>query len=92
MPIYEYQCQQCQQQFDVMQKINDEPLRICESCGGELQKMVSSTSFILKGGGWYVTEYGNRKKDKETAKSAAKTADKSSTSKDSTTGSSAAAA
>jgi len=57
MPIYEYMCKSCNKQFEVMQKINDEPLTKCRSCEGELKKVITSTSFVLKGGGWYVTDY-----------------------------------
>ena len=71
MPIYEYQCEKCQQQFDVLQKITDDPLTLCEACGGELRKLVSSTSFILKGGGWYATDYGNRSSKSEAKTKAA---------------------
>ncbi len=64
MPVYEYKCKRCDKQFEVMQKINDDPLAECSSCGGELKKLVTSTSFVLKGKGWYVTDYpsADRKK------------------------------
>ena len=52
MPIYEYKCAECNEQFEVMQKITDDPLTECTSCGGELKKLITSTSFVLKGGGW----------------------------------------
>jgi putative FmdB family regulatory protein len=58
MPIYEYRCEKCQSQFDLLQKITDEPIKECPECGGPVSKLVSSTSFILKGSGWYVTDYG----------------------------------
>lgn len=52
-----------------MQKITEKPLTICPSCGGVMKKLISNTSFVLKGSGWYVTDYaGKGKKDtKETA-------------------------
>jgi len=66
MPIYEYQCEKCENQFEMLQKITAEPLKECPECGGPVHKLVSSTSFILKGGGWYATEYGkNRKPEKK---------------------------
>jgi putative FmdB family regulatory protein len=67
MPIYEYECLNCGKQCEVFQKFNDEPLNICAECGGHMHKMVSRTSFILKGSGWYVTDYASpdRKKAKE---------------------------
>ncbi len=58
MPIYEYQCQQCGHHFETMQKISDAPLSECSACGGVLEKQWSQTSFQLKGGGWYVSDYG----------------------------------
>ncbi len=51
-----------------MQKITEKPLTICPSCGGTMSKMISSTSFVLKGSGWYATDYaGKEKKTKEGA-------------------------
>ena len=49
-----------------MQKITEKPLSICPSCGGPMKKMISNTSFVLKGSGWYVTDYAG--KDKKEAK------------------------
>lgn len=69
MPIYEYRCEDCHQIFDEWQKNFEEVQRDCPVCGGSARRIVSNTSFVLKGGGWYVTEYGNRKT--ETAGSAA---------------------
>jgi putative FmdB family regulatory protein len=57
MPVYEYKCTKCNKKFEVMQKINDDPLKVCDSCGGELKKLITNTSFVLKGTGWYVTDY-----------------------------------
>ena len=78
MPIYEYKCLECEEEFEVMQKISDDPLTECKSCGGELKKLITNTSFVLKGGGWYVTDYpsADRKKALETKKSAAPVKDK----------------
>lgn len=58
MPIYEYRCTGCGDQNEVMQKITDRPLRKCKKCSGKLEKLVSRTSFQLKGGGWYDQGYG----------------------------------
>ncbi len=69
MPIYEYECKNCGERFEVWQKITDEPLKVCEKCGGELVRLISQTSFILKGTGWYVTDYARKEKEqKEKAK------------------------
>ncbi|MCK4910061.1 MAG: zinc ribbon domain-containing protein [Thermodesulfovibrionales bacterium] len=59
MPIYEYQCTSCGEQLEVMQKISDPRLTVCPECGGELSKLISNTSFVLKGGGWYADGYSN---------------------------------
>ena len=70
MPIYEYSCQKCHARVEVMQKITDKPLKRCKSCGGKLEKEWSTTSFQLKGTGWYVTDYAGKKTgdaDKESA-------------------------
>lgn len=64
MPIYEYSCSNCREKFEFMQKITDEPIRHCPKCSGELKKLVSNTSFVLKGTGWYVTDYANKSTDK----------------------------
>lgn len=72
MPVYEYQCAKCSEKFEVMQKISDTPLSDCSSCGGELKKLITNTSFVLKGSGWYVTDYPSdaRKKAMEAKKPA----------------------
>lgn len=58
MPIYEYYCPHCQIQFDQLQRITDKPLVTCPSCNKDgLQKLVSLTSFQLKGSGWSKTGY-----------------------------------
>ncbi len=58
MPIYEYQCAACGQVVEKWQKFSETPLTTCPHCGGSLHKLISACSFHLKGGGWYVTEYG----------------------------------
>lgn len=57
MPIYEYFCEKCGSHIEVIQKISDAPLKRCVKCRGKLEKVVSRTSFQLKGSGWYATEY-----------------------------------
>jgi putative FmdB family regulatory protein len=78
MPIYEYRCDECSHQFDVFQKITDDPVSECPECGGPVHKLVSQTSFVLKGGGWYATEYGNRRPPKGENKEGTKTESKKS--------------
>jgi putative FmdB family regulatory protein len=73
MPIYEYQCQKCGT-FEATQRITDKPLAKCPNCKGKVKKLISNTSFQLKGTGWYVTDYA-RKGQNGDAKSDAKAPD-----------------
>ena len=58
MPIYEYRCSSCDQQFEKLIKI-DAPSPPCSQCGSEdVKKLVSASSFVLKGSGWYSDHYG----------------------------------
>ena len=59
MPIYEYHCAKCGD-FEVMQKMSDAPLSECPTCKRKVQKLISSTSFQLKGSGWYITDYARK--------------------------------
>ncbi len=59
MPIYEYECPACEKVFEVHQGINDNPLTSCSVCGGDVKKIVSMSSFHLKGGGWYSDGYAS---------------------------------
>lgn len=72
MPIYEYQCPKCQHVFEEMVSLSqahgEEP---CPLCGAPSPRMISHTSFVLKGGGWYVSDYGYRKGIKEEGSSSA---------------------
>ncbi len=60
MPIYEYSCTKCGKTVEAMQKMSDPPLKKCPTCGGSLAKVMSSTSFVLKGTGWYATDYAKK--------------------------------
>ncbi len=65
VPIYEYKCSDCGREFEVFQKITDEPLQVCKHCSGVLCRLISHTNFHLKGTGWYATDYkDNRDKGK----------------------------
>src|SRR4051812_13485874 len=57
MPLYEYRCTKCERVHEMMQKFSDAPLTECPDCQGQLQKLMSLTSFALKGTGWYTTDY-----------------------------------
>ncbi|HZI15355.1 MAG TPA: zinc ribbon domain-containing protein [Myxococcus sp.] len=65
MPIYEYSCQSCGKIIDVLQKVSDPTPEACTACGagGSLTKVLSRSSFVLKGGGWYSDLYSSTKKD-----------------------------
>jgi len=86
MPIYEYECTKCGKIEEVLQRFSDKPLTKCRSCAGRLHKLVSQSTFHLKGNGWYATDYANKsasssKPSKENQKS------KSAETKSSTAGS-----
>jgi len=59
MPVYEYECQECNKVFEVQQKIADEPLSDCPECHAPVKKLMSMSSFQLKGGGWYADGYSS---------------------------------
>ena len=62
MPIYEYKCNKCGV-VEVMQRITEAPLRKCPNCRSKVERMVSRSSFVLKGTGWYATDYANKGQD-----------------------------
>ncbi len=75
MPIYEYQCTKCHKVFEEWHKhIDEDVCHPCPECHGEAERIVSNTTFVLKGGGWYVTDYGNRKNDPAPSKEASSAA------------------
>jgi len=57
VPTYEYECPKCPRVFEVRQRITEPALTTCDRCGGPIHRLLSATPFILKGGGWYVTDY-----------------------------------
>jgi putative FmdB family regulatory protein len=61
VPIYEYICKKCGHEFEAIQGFSDKPLKKCEKCEGQVRKLVSQSSFHLKGSGWYVTDYAKTK-------------------------------
>lgn len=64
MPIYEYECTKCGHQTEVLQKFSDQPLTKCGLCKGKMRKIVSQSTFHLKGSGWYVTDYASKSNSK----------------------------
>src|SRR5437870_11360735 len=71
MPTYEYECLKCRRVFEIRQRISEPALKVCDVCGGEVRRLLSAAPFILKGEGWYVTDYPSesRKKALESEKS-----------------------
>ncbi len=57
MPLYEYRCKKCEKTFEALQKLNADPLTECLYCRGEVEKLISVSSFQFKGSGWYITDY-----------------------------------
>ncbi|OGT45486.1 MAG: hypothetical protein A3E82_03590 [Gammaproteobacteria bacterium RIFCSPHIGHO2_12_FULL_38_11] len=67
MPLYEYHCTNCNESTELLQKLSDEPKKICPHCHqASLVKQISSTHFQLKGNGWYVTDFKSKPKSPET--------------------------
>jgi len=75
VPTYEYECDACHRTFEVRQRISEPSLTTCEACGGTVRRLLSPAPFILKGGGWYVTDYPSesRKKALDAEKSSTST-------------------
>ncbi len=104
MPTYEYECRKCRRVFEIRQRISEPALTVCDVCGGEVRRLLSAATFILKGEGWYVTDYPSESRkqalqsektssDKAPDKASDKTSDKpAAKSSDSTTSASAPAA
>jgi putative FmdB family regulatory protein len=64
VPTYEYECPKCPRVFEVKQRITEPMLVVCDRCGGPIHRLLSATPFILKGGGWYVTDYPSESRKK----------------------------
>ncbi|MEW6441936.1 MAG: zinc ribbon domain-containing protein [bacterium] len=60
MPIYEYQCGRCGKEFELFKSVKDSAEPACKYCGGPVRKLISRSSFHLKGSGWYVTDYARK--------------------------------
>jgi len=76
VPTYEYHCDSCGRDFEVKQRISEDSLKTCEVCGGPVRRLLSAAPFILKGEGWYVTDYpsASRKKAMDSEKGSDKSA------------------
>jgi putative FmdB family regulatory protein len=75
MPIYEYRCENGHL-FEVMQKITEDPVTVCETCGAPVQRVYHPIAVHFKGSGFYNTDYGTARRKRETEKSASDGADK----------------
>jgi putative FmdB family regulatory protein len=87
MPIYEYKCNKCGV-FEAMQGIKEAPLRKCPTCKGKVERLISRGSFILKGSGWYATDYAKGKSTSSESDSSASAPSTSTTATNGTTASS----
>ncbi|CAA6823593.1 MAG: Transcriptional regulator [uncultured Thiotrichaceae bacterium] len=80
MPIYEYECTNCEHQMEAIQKFSDKPLKLCPACAeNTLEKRVSAPSFRLSGTGWYETDFKPNKKKVASKKEASNNANSCST-------------
>jgi putative FmdB family regulatory protein len=81
MPTYEYECTSCGYRFEMLQKISEKPVNTCPKCKGKVKRLISgSSSFILKGSGWYATDYvkNNKPQTQAQPKTSSPSADKTS--------------
>ncbi len=81
MPIYEYECTKCGKVTEAMQNFSEPPLRECCECHGDLRKLISMSTFHLKGSGWYVTDYSGKNQSTSTAKSESTSTEKADSTK-----------
>ena len=82
MPLYEYQCQQCKERVEIIQKFSDPPHAHCPKCNGEMKKLISSPAIQFKGSGFYKTDYASGSSSKSESKSETKSDAKSETKSD----------
>jgi putative FmdB family regulatory protein len=61
MPLYEYECTECHERTEKIQKFSDPEITICPHCSGHLERVLSAPAVSFKGGGWYADGYGNAK-------------------------------
>lgn len=70
MPLYEYRCEVCGKNVEVIQKFSDPPVSECEDCGGPMERLLSPPSIQFKGAGWYVTDYAQKNGEKASSEKA----------------------
>jgi putative FmdB family regulatory protein len=72
MPFYEYACEKCESEFEIEQRITEDPLKSCPRCRSRrIKRLISRTSFALKGGGWYADGYATNGGGKKTGRESA---------------------
>ncbi len=76
MPIYEYRCIECGKEFEIMQKVSDGAATRCIHCSGKVEKLISQSSFHLKGGGWHSDGYSKGKAKEDSKPAQCQAADK----------------
>ena len=81
VPIYEYRCPDCGHEFEQLQRMSDDPITDCPECSmSGVKKLISRTSFVLKGGGWYKDHYGLKGSSSDSSSTKASSSTKTSTS------------
>jgi putative FmdB family regulatory protein len=85
MPLYEYQCTNCSERVEIIQRVSDPPYGHCPKCGGEMKKLISAPAIQFKGSGFYKTDYANKSEAKAETKSEAPKSETKSESSSTTT-------
>jgi putative FmdB family regulatory protein len=74
MPLYEYACEKCESEFEIEQRITEDPLKSCPKCRSRrIKRLISRTSFALKGGGWYADGYASNGGSRKTGRDSTST-------------------
>jgi putative FmdB family regulatory protein len=88
MPLYEYACEKCESEFEIEQRITEDPLKSCPKCRSRrVKRLISRTSFALKGGGWYADGYASNGGSGKSSRDSAATGASESASPSDTSGS-----
>ena len=88
MPLYEYACEKCESEFEIEQRITEDPLKSCPKCRSRrIKRLISRTSFALKGGGWYADGYASNGGSEKSGRDSAATGASESASPSDTSGS-----
>lgn len=73
MPLYEYECINCKERVEIIQRISDPPYTHCPKCGAEMKKLISSPAIQFKGSGFYKTDYASSKTSESKSESSSST-------------------